>query len=57
MKVTVSNPNKRAFIAPNLVFNYQGYADHVHAEAPLLISPLTGHSGDPSFYFISRGCN
>lgn len=49
VKVTVSNPNKRAFIAPHLVFNYQGYGDRVHAEAPLFDSPLTGHSGDPAF--------
>ena len=54
VKVTVSNPNKRAFIAPHLIYNFQGYADRVHAEAPLSDSPLTGHSGDASFISPSQ---
>lgn len=49
LRVTVSNPNKRAFIAPNLIYGYQGYDDDVRAEAPLSDSPLTGHSGDAVF--------
>jgi hypothetical protein len=49
VRVTVSNPNKRAFIAPNLIFRYEGYNERVHAEAPLSDSPLTGHSGDAVF--------
>ena len=47
--VKVANPNKRAFIAPNLTFRYQAADDTVFASAPLSDSPLTGHSGDAVF--------
>lgn len=49
VSVKVANPHKRAFIAPNLTFNYQGYNNRVVASAPLSDSPLTGHSGDAVF--------
>lgn len=49
VSVVVANPNKRAFIAPNLTFAYGGYKDRVGASAPLSNSPLTGHSGDAVF--------
>ena len=49
VSVHIANPNKRAFIAPNLTFNYQGYNNRVGASAPLSDSPLTGHSADVVF--------
>ena len=55
VSVMVSNPKKRAFIAPHLTFNYEASRNRVLASAPISDCPLTGHSGDAVFISATEG--
>lgn len=46
----VSNPNKRAFIAPSFNFSTGGSDGNITASAPSFSSPLTGHTGTEAVF-------